>query len=113
MSNHIGKYAYGTVAAQTGFVNAAAAGTTAVVAATPGKKIRVLAFFFVTGGTQTDATFKSDTTAVTPLIANTSYGGAVMNHNPLGWFETASGEGLNVTLGAGSTTGVHVRYVLI
>lgn len=112
--NHIGKYAYGTYAAQ--YAKADVAGGTSsaeVVAAVPTKKIRVLALAFVCGPVATDATFKSNTTAISPTFQNAANAGAVLNHNPLGWFETVAGEALNLTTGSGSQTGVQVVYIAI
>lgn len=102
-------------AVKKAFANIAASQTdSAVVAAVTGKIIRVLAVAFVAGGTATNATFNTKPggagTAISCLFANAANGGAVLPHNPYGWFETASGEGLSLTTGAGSTTGVLVVY---
>jgi hypothetical protein len=106
------KFAYGTVDAEHTKANIAASQTASeLVAAIPGKKIRVLALAFVAGGTGTNATFNSASTAISPLFANAANGGAVLNANPLGWFETVAGEALTLTTGAGSTTGVLVVWV--
>lgn len=94
---------------------AASATDTALVAAVTSKKIRVLAAVFVAGGTATNLTFNSKPagagTAKTCLFANAANGGATLPFNQAGWFETVSGEGLSVTTGAGSTTGIQVVYV--
>lgn len=100
------------------FANVAASQTdSSIVAAVAGKKIRVKAVAFVCGDTGTDATFNSKGggagTACSPLFANAANGGAVLNNNPEGWFETETGEALTLTTGAGSTTGVIVKYVLV
>ena len=100
------------------FANVAAGQTdSSVVAAVAGKKIRVKALAFVAGGTATTATFNSKGsgagTACSCLFANAANGGAVLNNNPEGWFETETGEALTLTTGAGSTTGVIVKYVLV
>lgn len=98
------------------FVNVAASQTdSSVVAAVTSKKIRVLSLYMVAGATATNVTFGSKpggaSTAKSALFANAANGGAVLPFNPLGWFESASGEGLCVTTGAGSTTGIGVVYV--
>jgi len=98
-------------------VNVAASQTdSVVVAAVSGRCIRVKALAFVAGGTATTATFNTKGsgagTAISPLFANAANGGAVIGHNPEGWFETERGEALTLTTGAGSTTGVLVKYVL-
>src|SRR5213082_747725 len=85
------------------FLNLAASATqTSVVAAVTGKRIRVLAVYAVAGGTATNLTFNSNTTAITPLLANAANGGVVLPLNPAGWFQTTAGEALTATTGAGS-----------
>ncbi len=93
--------------------NIAASQTNAsVVALVSGKKLRVLAAVFVAGGTATDLTFRSGTSAdISCKFANGANGGASLPFNPCGWFETVSGEALTVTTGVGSTTGISVVYV--
>lgn len=96
--------------------NIAASQTDAnIVTAVAGKKIRVLAMAAVAGGTATNLTFNSKPAgvgvAISPLFANGVNGGEVLPFNPMGWFETVAGEGLTVTTGAGSTTGILVTYV--
>ena len=96
--------------------NVAASQTDAnIVSAVTSKKIRVLQMFALAGGTATDLTFNTKPagagTAISPLMANTSNGGEVLPFSPIGWMETASGEGLTVTTGTGSTTGILVVYV--
>ena len=98
------------------FANVAASQTdSSIVAAVSGKVIRVLAVVAVAGGTATNLTFNTKPagagTAISPLFANGINGGEVLPFNPSGWFETASGEGLTVTTGAGSTTGILVVYM--
>ena len=110
------KFAYGTTAASYALANVTAGQTDAsVVAAVAGEKIRVLACAFVTGATATNATFNTKPagagTAITPAFQNAANGGAILPFNPVGWFETNVGEGLSLTTGAGSTTGVQVVYV--
>ena len=98
------------------FANVAASQTdSSIVAAVTGKKIRVLAFYAVAGGTATNLTFNTKPggagSAISPAFANGVNGGEVLGPNEYGWFETNSGEGLTVTTGAGSTTGIGVVYV--
>lgn len=98
------------------FANVAASQTdSSIVAAVAGKVIRVLAVVAVAGGTATNLTFNTKPsgagTAISPLFANGINGGEVLPFNPSGWFQTNSGEGLTVTTGAGSTTGILVTYV--
>jgi hypothetical protein len=98
------------------FANVAASATdSSVVAAVTSKKIRVLAAVFMAGGTATDLTFNSKPggagAAISCQFANGINGGATLPFNPSGWFETVAGEGLTVTTGAGSTTGIQITYV--
>lgn len=95
--------------------NTAASQTdSAVVTAVAGKRIRVLAVAAVAGGTATDLTFNSKPAgagvAISCKFANGANGGEVLPFNEYGWFETSLGEGLTVTTGAGSTTGILVNY---
>ena len=97
-----------------------AAGTTdsALVAAVTGKKIRVLAVVINQGDTTpSTVTFNSKPggagSAKDPALKAAANGGFVIPYNPVGWFETNSGEGLSVTTGAGSTTAVSVVYELV
>lgn len=100
------------------FANVAASQTdSSIVAAVAGKRIRVKAVAFVCGAVATNATFNSKGsgagTAISPLFANAANGGAVLPYHERGWFETELGEGLSLTTGAGSTTGVLVTYVKV
>jgi len=94
-----------------------AASTTdgAVVAAVGGKKIRVITYKIMAGGTATDVTFTSKPggagSAISMLHACAANGGLSSGEAVLGHFETTSGEGLSMTTGAGSTVGVQVTYV--
>ena len=97
---------------KSAFANVAASQTDSqIVAAVAGKHIRVLAYIVQCGGTATTILFSSASSAISPTFANAANGGSVVPFNPVGWFETNAGEALNVTTGAGSTTGVLVRYV--
>lgn len=100
------KYAFANIAASTT--------DGAVVAAVASKKIRVLGLIVMAGGTATNITFNTKPggagTAKTALFATGANNGFGMGFNPVGWFETASGEGLSATTGTGSTVGVQVVY---
>jgi len=94
------------------FANIAASQTaSSLVAAVTGKKIRVLSVYAVAGGTATNLTFNSASSAISALFANAANGGEVLPFSPIGWFETVAAEALTVTTGAGSTTGIGVVYV--
>lgn len=116
MTNFLSKFAYGTTAPLRPFANVAASQTDSVlVAGIPGKTIRVLSVAFVCGATATVTTFNSKGSgagvAISPAFANAANGGAILNANPLGWFETLEGEALTVTTGAGSATGILLNCV--
>lgn len=98
------------------FANVSASTTDgSVVAAVTSKKIRPLAAAIMAGGTATNVTLNTKPagagSAKTCLFACPANGGLVMQFNPTGWFETASGEGLSMTTGTGSTVGILVAYV--
>lgn len=106
------------VAVQSTFANVAQSQTdSALVPAVVGKRLAILALAFVAGDTETTATFNSKPAgpgaAVSMTFANAANGGAVLPHNPHGWFLTQTSEGLSLTTGAGSTTGVQVVYAYV
>lgn len=97
------------------FANVAASQTdSSIVAGRTGMKVRVYAFFTWAGATATAITFNTKPagagSAISPLLAQGANGGGSMGFIQKGWFETGSGQGLTVTTGAGSATGVHVVY---
>lgn len=82
-----------------------------LVALVASKKIRVLALAAQCGGTATDITFESSTTTRKHKIPAGVNGGQVLPFNPVGWFETAAGESLTVTTGAGSSCDISGVYI--
>lgn len=93
------------------FANAAAAGDTQVVAAAAGKKIRVLRYKIGPVSAAVAVRFGSAATAIgetSNLAANGGCGGAFC---PVGHFETAAGEALNLNLSAVANVGVSVTYI--
>lgn len=84
---------------------------TQVVALVASRKIRVVALVALAAGTATDLTFGSASTAISPVFPNGVRTPLVLPFNPTGWFETAVGEALTVTTGAGSTAAILVDYV--
>lgn len=98
------------------FANVAASQTdSALVGAVASKMICVHMLSAVAGGTATNLTFNSKPagagTAISPLYANAANGGEVLPYAPIPWFCSTAGEGLTVTTGAGSTTGILVKYM--
>lgn len=89
-----------------------------LVSAVTNSKIRVVAFIINQGDTTPSAvTFNSKGsgagTAVFPALKYAANGGTTTPEVPSGWFETNVGEGLTVTTGAGSTSGIAVVYEVI
>lgn len=89
----------------------------ALVTAVPGNKIRVTGIVINHGDTTASTvTFNSKPagagTAIYPALKYAPNGGTSVSHRD-GFFETVAGEGLTVTTGAGSTTGIAVTYVLV
>ena len=95
-------------------VSGASSGNNTIVAASSGKKIRVLGLSLSAAGAVT-AKFQSgaggtDLTGAWTLATGTPL---TLGYNPLGWFETDASALLNMVLsGAVSVTGVIV-YILI
>lgn len=106
---------YASQVAKRAIIDGATSGDNTLVAAVTGKRIRVLALFSIMTGTAVTIRFESGAggTALTGQMQPTQGGGFVLPYNPLGWFETAAGELLNMELsGAQSVDGV-LNYVLI
>lgn len=97
------------------FANVAASQTdSSLVAAVAGTPIKVHALACKAGGTGTNITFNTKPSgagsAISALFANAANGDTILPYNEQGWFETAVGEGLTCTTGAGSTTGIQIIY---
>lgn len=97
------------------YASISGSGTIAIVAAIaatsdkPAKKINVISYVLGGSGTST-AIFKSASTALSGAIPVTASGTVVGPWNPDGWFETAAGEALNVTIASGNGVG-HISYI--
>lgn len=100
---------------QHAVIDHAESGDNTVVAAVAGKKIRVVGFVLVAAGA-VDARFESDAdgTALTGVMTLAAAGDRIASgFSPLGWFETAAGELLNLELsGAVSVDGM-LTYLLV
>ena len=95
--------------------NVAAATTDgAVVTAVAAVKIRVHAILILGATLATTLVFNSKPagagTAISPLLALGINLAVAAPFSSAGWFETAAGEGLTATTGAGTTVGVLVVY---
>jgi hypothetical protein len=94
------------------FVNASSLGSNAVVSAVNGKSIRVTGVALVTtlANSVKFLSAATDISATFPLGAN---GGIVLPFNEHGWFQTNSGEALNLNLSVATSTGLSITYVVI
>lgn len=106
---------YSTQVAQRGVIDGATSGDNELVAAVAGKKIRVLAMFAVMTGTAVTIRFESGAggTALTGQMQPSQGGGFVLPFNPIGWFETAAGQALNMELGGAQSVDGVFNYILV
>lgn len=93
-------------------IAASSSGNNTILAAVTSKKIRVLAYNFISNGT-VNGKFQSgasgtDLTGLKYCVANS---GICAPFNPVGWFETASGTLLNLNLSAGIAVGGELVYI--
>lgn len=102
----------GTTAATPKFatISTSSSGATEIVAAVTDKKIRVIAAALMANGTvnvkwQSAAT---DKTGLAYLVVNTGY---VLPFNPVGWFQTAVSEALNINLSGAQAVGGQLVYI--
>lgn len=88
-------------------ISIASATTTTLVALVSSKKIRVLAMYLVSTGANTINLQSHATTSNSDgLPGYAANGGIVLPFNPLGWFDTTTGEALDmVTSGSGQVSG--------
>jgi hypothetical protein len=110
---------FGTTALtpQYAFANISSGTTDAsLVALSAGNKIIVLAASMQCGSTATTATFNTKPSgagqAISMTYQNGGNGGEILPFCPVGWFATQTSQGLTITTGSGSTTGVTVVYVI-
>lgn len=95
-------------------ISCGSSGTNNLLAAVTSKKIRVLAYNFITNGA-VNVKFVSDAagspankTGLKYCVANM---GIVAPYNPLGWFETVAGKTLDIDLSAAIAIGGELLYV--
>lgn len=107
------------VTVQWAVANIAASQTdAALVTAVAGSVIRVLFLSFspataATAGVTFNTKPAGAGTAITPLFVGALNSVNTFPYNNVGWFQTATGGGLTVTTGAGSTVGILVGYVVV
>lgn len=98
--------------ARSATVNASTNGANTVIAAVPGKVIRVISYVLVCASA-VNVTWESDGGTILggpmPFAAN---GGAAPPKDDSGMFDTLSGEGLVLFLSSGVQVGGHVKYVV-
>jgi hypothetical protein len=89
-------------------------GDNTIIAGVTGKKIRVLDIMAIAGGATT-VRFESGAsgTALTGQMSLTTNTGFAPGFNPVGHFETAAGELLNMELGGAQTVDGWVVYILV
>ena len=91
---------------------ASSSGNNSVISAVTSKQIRVLSYVVVATSAVTlkfcsGTSGPTDLTGAMPLGAN---GGVSAAFSPAGWFETASGAALSVTLGGAVAVAGHITY---
>ena len=95
-------------------ITASASGATTIVNLVSSKKIRVLALAVVCTSAVTvklqSHTTTSNATGAMPFGAN---GGISLPFSPVGWFETTSGEALDINLGGAVVVGGQLVYVAV
>lgn len=82
-----------------------------LIAAVTAKKLRILSLAIQCGSTATTITLESSTTTRKHKVPAGANGGQILGFNPVGWFETASGESLTATTTSGSATEITGTYV--
>jgi hypothetical protein len=91
-------------------IQASSSGDNAVVALVSGKKIRVLRWGLTSNGA-VNVKWRSNTTDVTGPRYLTQFASAGGSYCPVGIFETAAGEALNINLSAAVAVGGELVYV--
>ena len=94
---------------KTGFANPAALGSSAVIAAVPGKRIKVVGMVVIST-LANNVNFLSAATSISATFPLAATGGFILPYNNAGWAKTAVGEALNVNMTVATPTGVHVLY---
>ena len=94
-------------------IDTASSGDTSLVAATTGKKVKVVGFFLIASGA-VSVKLRSGTTDLTGAMAVGANGGLVVQGGPAGEhvIETAAGSALNINLSAATQVSGAVRYVV-
>jgi hypothetical protein len=112
MGSHVVRTAPLRTAHITAFANPASLGSNTVLAAVPGAAIRVLGLATV-ATVANSVGFLSNATPISATFPLGANGGFVLPFNEHGWFQTAIGEALNITMSVATATGVHISYILV
>jgi hypothetical protein len=95
------------------FASISSTGSANTVAAVGGKKIRIVSMFIVVAGATT-VQFQSNTTSnVSGAMSFATNGGISLPFNPVGWFQTNTGEGLNHVLGTSVGFAGGLTYITV
>jgi hypothetical protein len=90
-------------------ISASSSSTVTIVAAQTSARMRVLSYVLNAKAT-TSVRFNSSVTPLTGMMEFDQYGGAAAPFSFLGQFQTATGQPLTITTGAGAVAG-HLVYV--
>jgi len=82
-----------------------------LVALVASKKIRVVSFFIVVTTAVTVKLQSGGSTDITGAMPFGANGGISLPYNPNGWFQTVSGEKLNMVLGSGVAVAGGLSYI--
>lgn len=105
------KMVNGTTSLTVKFVPISGTGSADLVALVTGKKIRVLSYTIVLNADSTVKFQSGGSTDLTGAMPHGAKGGVSVAFSPVGHFETASGEKLNLVLGTSVAWGGHLAYV--
>lgn len=105
-------YALDLFAIKRAVIDNATSGDNTIVDAVTGKKIVVISGQLISAGTMT-VRFESGAsgTALTGQMSVQASTGFHMPHNPLGHFETAEGQLLNLELSAATSVDGYINYI--
>lgn len=94
-------------------ISLSSSGNNTLVAGVSGKKIRVLSYSFVVGGTVSVKFVSATTPDLTGAMPFTLNGGISVPYNPVGHFETVASDALTLNLNAAVGVYGHLTYVEI
>ena len=95
-------------------INTTTSGVTTMVAATAGKKIRVLAMYINSAVANVINLQSHVTTANNDgALAYSATGGMVLPFNPIGWFDTTVGEALDINIASTGQVSGQFSYILV